>query len=58
MSLTQLSLGGNNDDIIIIPAQGEFGKWTSRLGTGISKSFFYSVDFGGFSLKIKQKSAD
>ncbi len=37
MSLTKLSLGGNN---FIIPAQGELSKWHPRLGTGMSPTFF------------------
>ena len=40
MSLTKLSLAGNNK---IILAQGEVWLVTSRLGTGISLTFFYSV---------------
>jgi hypothetical protein len=37
MSLTKLSLAGNN---LIISGHGEFGKSTSRLGTGKSTTFF------------------
>jgi hypothetical protein len=41
MSLTKLSLGGNYDVIykLFLPRER-----LARLGTGISKSFFHSVD--------------
>jgi hypothetical protein len=43
MSLTKLSLGGNNDVIYkLFPPRESLV--TSRLGKVISKSFFYSVD--------------
>jgi hypothetical protein len=42
MSLTKLTLAGNN---LINPGQGEFG--FSRLGTGKSQTFFYSVQAFG-----------
>jgi hypothetical protein len=46
MSLTKLSLGGNN---LIIPVKGEFDCFpvTSRMGTGKSITFFYSVNCSG-----------
>jgi hypothetical protein len=40
MSLIKLSLAGNN---LIIPGQGEFGIASSRLRTGKTIIFFYSV---------------
>jgi hypothetical protein len=40
MSLTKLSLVGNYQ---IIPGQGEFDWLTSRLGTGKTVNFCYSV---------------
>jgi hypothetical protein len=40
MSLTKLSQDKKN---LIIPCQGEVGLVTSRLGTGKSLTFFYSV---------------
>jgi hypothetical protein len=52
MSLTKLSLGGNNGDIYTLFLPRESLVSDIPAGTGISKSFFYSVDFGGFSLKI------
>ncbi len=42
MSFTKLPLPGNN---LIIPGQGEFGKWHPRLTTGISVTLFYSVGY-------------
>jgi hypothetical protein len=47
MSLTKLSLGGNN---LIIPAQEEFGKWH----TGMSLTNFYSVNPYGLPWPAKK----
>ncbi len=49
MSLTKLSLGGNN---LIIPAQGEFFKVTPRLGTDKINNLSYSVGSSFFLLVI------
>jgi len=52
MSLTKLSLGGNNDAYINYSRLGRVWYVTSRLGTGISKSFFtlckYDLTFSSF----------
>ncbi len=40
MSLTKLSLDENN---LLIPVQGEFGKWHPDWGEENGKPFFYSV---------------
>jgi hypothetical protein len=48
MSLTKLSLGGNNDVIYkLFSPRESLVSDISRLGTGISKSFFYGVDAKG-----------
>jgi hypothetical protein len=56
MSLTKLSLGGNNDDIykLFLPRESlvsDIPGWGQEY-----RKAFYSVDFEGFSLKIKQES--